>query len=83
MENPSLGEHRESRICLYIDPMNLSLNRLMAAAGALLLLPVSLHAQILSCAEVQGETDISPYEGQTVTISGKVTEYFGDAWYIQ
>ena len=83
MENPSLGEHRESRICLYIDPMNLSLNRLMGAAGALLLLPVSLHAQILSCAEVQGETDISPYEGQTVTISGKVTEYFGDTWYIQ
>ena len=67
----------------YIVHMNLSLTRLVGAASALLLLPVSLHAQILSCAEVQGETDISPYEGQTVTISGKVTEYFGDTWYIQ
>ena len=43
----------------------------------------SLNAQVLSCAEVQGEADTSPYEGQSVTISGKVTEYFGDTWYIQ
>lgn len=33
--------------------------------------------------EIQGEGEISPYEGQTVTISGKVTEFFGDSWYIQ
>ena len=71
------------RTTQYIVLMNLSLTRLIGAASALLLLPVSLHAQILSCAEVQGETDVSPYEGQTVTISGKVTEYFGDTWYIQ
>ncbi len=50
--------------------------------GALIFLS-SAHAQILSCAEVQGQTDVSPYEGQVVTISGKVTEYFGDTWYIQ
>lgn len=43
----------------------------------------SLNAQVLSCTEVQGEADTSPYEGQSVTISGKVTEYFGDTWYIQ
>ena len=63
--------------------MNLSLTRLMGAACALLFLPVSIHAQILTCAEVQGQADSSPFEGQTVTVSGKVTEYFGDTWYIQ
>jgi hypothetical protein len=63
--------------------MNLSFPRLIGAACALLLLPVSLQAQILSCAEVQGQADSSPYEGQAVTVSGKVTEYFGDTWYIQ
>jgi hypothetical protein len=63
--------------------MNLSFPRLIGAACALVLLPVSLQAQILSCAEVQGQADSSPYEGQAVTVSGKVTEYFGDNWYIQ
>jgi len=63
--------------------MNRSLNLISVAAIVLLFLPASLHAQNLSCAEVQGETDSSPYEGQVVTISGKVTEYFGDTWYIQ
>lgn len=63
--------------------MNLSFPRLIGAACVLVLLPVSLQAQILSCAEVQGQTDSSPYEGQAVTVSGKVTEYFGDTWYIQ
>lgn len=43
----------------------------------------SANAQTLSCAEVQGSSDASPYEGQVVTVSGKVTEYFGDTWYIQ
>ena len=70
-------------ISIYIVHMNLSLIRLVGAACALLSIPVPIHAQILSCSEVQGETDVSPYEGQTVTISGKVTEYFGDTWYIQ
>lgn len=37
----------------------------------------------LTCAEVQGQVEVSPYEGQEVTISGKVTEYFGDVWYMQ
>ena len=40
-------------------------------------------AQTLTCAEVQGETTSSPFEGEQVTISGKVTVFFGDVWYIQ
>ena len=62
------------------------MNRILLRGGALIALLAPLfaaQAQILSCAEVQGEADMSPYEGQTVTISGKVTEYFGDTWYIQ
>jgi len=47
------------------------------------LLPFSLSSQTLTCAEVQGEADVSPYEGQEVTVSGKVTVYQGDTWYIQ
>lgn len=38
-------------------------------------------AQTLS--EIQGEMDTSPYEGQSVTFNAKVTEYFGDIWYMQ
>ena len=41
------------------------------------------QAQTLSCSEVQGFAEVSPYEGQVVTVYGKVTEYFGDTWYIQ
>jgi hypothetical protein len=43
----------------------------------------SAQSQTLSCSEVQGFAEVSPYEGQVVTVYGKVTEYFGDAWYIQ
>lgn len=39
--------------------------------------------QITPLIEIQGQVDVSPYEGQEVTISGKVTEYFGDSWYMQ
>ena len=41
------------------------------------------HAQTLSCAEIQGQADVSPYEGQEVTVQGKVTEFYGDMWYLQ
>lgn len=50
---------------------------------SLLLICAAGQGQTLTCAEVQGQEDTSPYEGQVVTVSGKVTEYFGDVWYIQ
>ena len=49
----------------------------------LLFLHASAQAQTLSCAEIQGQANVSPYEGQQVTVEGKVTEFYGDMWYIQ
>ena len=54
-----------------------------AGMVSLLLICAAGQGQTLTCAEVQGQEDTSPYEGQVVTVSGKVTEYFGDVWYIQ
>ena len=50
-----------------------------------LLLAVSANAlaQVIPLADVQGQQESSPYENQVVTVSGKVTEAFGDAWYLQ
>ena len=42
-----------------------------------------LYAQVIPLADVQGQTDVSPCENQSVTVSGKVTEAFGDTWYLQ
>ena len=42
-----------------------------------------LSAQFIPLIEVQGETSASPLEGQSVNITGKVTEFFGDTWYMQ
>ena len=44
---------------------------------------ISASAQIVPFIEVQGEGDASPYENQQITVSGKVTETFGDSWYMQ
>ena len=44
---------------------------------------ISASAQIVPFIEVQGEGDTSPYENQQITVSGKVTETFGDSWYMQ
>jgi len=41
------------------------------------------HAQIIPLADIQGQAESSPYENQQVTVSGKVTEAFGDTWYLQ
>jgi len=41
------------------------------------------NAQIIPLADVQGQAESSPYENQQVTVSGKVTEAFGDTWYLQ
>ena len=43
----------------------------------------SSRAQFTPLIEVQGESMVSPLEGQVIAISGKVTEYFGDTWYMQ
>ena len=43
----------------------------------------STRAQFTPLIEVQGESMVSPLEGQVIAISGKVTEYFGDTWYMQ
>ena len=59
-----------------------ALPSIMSAVGLFILCTVG-QAQTLTCAEIQGESDVSPYEGQQVTVSGKVTVYFGDIWYIQ
>lgn len=50
-----------------------------------LLLAVSANAlaQVIPLADVQGQQDSSPYENQVITVSGKVTEAFGDTWYLQ
>ena len=42
-----------------------------------------MNAQVIPLADIQGQTDLSPYENQSVTVSGKVTEAFGDTWYLQ
>ena len=50
-----------------------------------LLLAVSVNAlaQVIPLADMQGQQDSSPYENQVITVSGKVTEAFGDTWYLQ
>lgn len=55
----------------------------IACFAVLFLLCATGKSQTLTCAEIQGESDVSPYDGQEVTVSGKVTVYFGDVWYIQ
>ena len=42
-----------------------------------------LSAQFTSLIEVQGEGIASPFEGQEVSVTGKVTEFFGDSWYMK
>lgn len=48
----------------------------------LCLLTVGTYAQT-PLIDIQGETDVSPFEGQEVTINALVTEYFGDTWFMQ
>ena len=48
-----------------------------------ILFSANATAQVIPLADVQGQVESSPYENQQVTVSGKVTEAFGDAWYLQ
>lgn len=58
------------------------INRTAALFATLAWTALAAHqdacAQTLTCAEIQGQADVSPYEGQEVTVSAKVTDYFGD-----
>lgn len=54
-----------------------------ATALVFVLMSGMAGAQTLTCAEIQGEADVSPYEGMEVTVSGKVTVFYGDMWYLQ
>jgi hypothetical protein len=36
-----------------------------------------MNAQVIPLADIQGQTDVSPYENQSVSVSGKVTEAIG------
>lgn len=51
--------------------------------GTALCVALISQGQVVPLVDIQGQTDVSPYVGQTVTISGKVTEFFGDSWYMQ
>ena len=59
-------------------PFTILLTTMAMAAGS-----ATMFSQITPIIEVQGEVDTSPMEGQEVTVSGKVTEYFGDTFYLQ
>jgi hypothetical protein len=44
---------------------------------------LSFSQDLLPIIEIQGETDLSPYEGQEVSFNALVTDYFGDFWFMQ
>lgn len=47
------------------------------------MISTTAFSQITPISDVQGEIDVSPFQNEEVTISGKVTEYFGDTFYLQ
>ena len=61
--------------------MNLTFTSTFAVAATCLLSLPSLAQTPL--ADIQGQTDVSPYVGDTVTITAMVTEPFGDIWFMQ
>lgn len=65
--------------------MNRFIPFFFASVGAVFAVFTSFtaSAQAIPFIEIQGEAAASPYENQTVTVSGKVTEAFGDSWYMQ
>ena len=42
-----------------------------------------LSAQIVTIAEIQGTTDVSPYTNQTVSTAGAVTGIYKDSYFIR
>tara|TARA_B110000285_G_scaffold124629_1_gene140675 strand:- start:3447 stop:4382 length:936 start_codon:yes stop_codon:yes gene_type:complete len=56
---------------------------LFLASALLFSCSAATFAQTTPIIDVQGEVETSPLEGQQVTVSGKVTEYFGDTFYLQ
>ena len=61
--------------------MNTTFSLTLALAANCLM---SLHflAQI-PLSDIQGQTEVSPYAGDTVTLTAMVTEPFGDTWFMQ
>ena len=51
--------------------------------GIILLLSLNLSAQIISIADIQGMTEISPYNNKTVTTKGAVTGVYKDGYFIR
>lgn len=47
------------------------------------MISTAAFSQITLIIDIQGEVDVSPFQNGEVTISGKVTEYFGDTFYLQ
>lgn len=83
----SVKLHR--RLCAdflsYILDMNKHI-RVWLRFSLVLIVLLQVHlawAQFTPLIEVQGETLSSPLEGQSVNITGKVTEFFGETWYMQ
>ena len=71
------------KVCLIAGMINRTAALFATLAWTVLAGHTDACAQTLTCAEIQGQADVSPYEGQEVTVSAKVTDYFGDVWYIQ
>ena len=67
----------------YLYAMNKHFTAGLMALMIVLAITPKVASQTLTCAEIQGQVDVSPYEGQEVTVAGKVTEFFGDMWYLQ
>jgi phosphatidylserine/phosphatidylglycerophosphate/cardiolipin synthase-like enzyme len=51
--------------------------------GIILHLGLNISAQIISIADIQGMTEVSPYNNKTVTTKGAVTGVFKDGYFIR
>lgn len=50
----------------------------------IVLFSIGLNAQdLIPLIQIQGEQDVSPYENQEVSFNARVTNAFGDYWYMQ
>jgi hypothetical protein len=67
----------------YLFPKFESMQPKAFLSGLFLAVTANALTQIIPLIEVQGQQDSSPYENQVVIVSGKVTEAFGDTWYLQ
>lgn len=59
------------------------MNKLLLIILALAISSAAQSQFLQTIIEIQGEQEVSPYEGQIVTFNAMVTEAFGDFWYMQ